>query len=483
MPNRLSRDSASSARVVVAVPSTGSIHQDSAESIRKMITATMQAEAIEFWWDNDHPHDRCRNALIARFMDSPGWTHLLFVDTDVTMETGALDRLLAHRVPIVCAPVPTLHRRYGPPDEQRGVTVGTNIMVHDDPSLRGTVVDPERADAGYRRMDPDDFPPEPFTCDATGLGLCLIERGVFERVDRPWCSFVGQFADELIGEDVYFFRKARNAGFEIVVDPSIEADHLKQIDLTHLDLLYSDKIPVSSWPRLQEQDDSRWVCVAVRVPRTGWLSMRLVACLQEWERLYGDRILIERIFADTVRGGFVQLAEKAKSLDSRFGHVLILGDDVVPHRTTLGLMASVDAPIVSALTRSRIDGQICWGYWNPDPLSGALVAPQNIKLEQLTEPFGVASVDPACVLIRRGTLACVADVARLPGHGPQTDLSFGHGWCKAVTTASGQPPVVVPMTVERRCEVGLLGMLQIKMRLKSQLRAEHSGARGEFAHV
>ncbi len=445
------------------------------------MAATCGAERVAFWWDNDHPHDRCRNALIERFVNCPEWTHLLFVDTDVTTQPDTLDRLLAHRVPIVCAPVPTLHRRYGPPDEERGVTVGTNIMVHDDPALRGTAVAPERPDAGYRRMDPDDFPPGLFTCDATGLGLCLIQREVFEQIDRPWCSFVGQFEGEVIGEDVYFFRKARRAGFEIAVDQHVVADHLKQIDLTHLDLLYSDRIPVSPWPRLQAPDDSSPVFVAVRVPRTGWLGMQLVERLQEWERECGDRIQIEKVHSDTVRGCFVDIAARIRSLDPRFQRVLVIGDDIVPHGAVLGLLASVDAPIVSALTRNLIDGRICWSYWRPDPVSGAFVAPQNIKLPQLKEPFSVASVDLGCVLVRRDSFLHVEEVLRHLDHRPSTDLDFAHRWCGAVARATGTPPVVVPMTVERRCEVGLQGLLQIKMTLKSRLGREPGRVNAHFA--
>ena len=323
-------------------------------------------------------------------------------------------------------------------------------------------------------MAPDDCPPQPFVCDASGLGLCLIQRVVVERVEPPWCRFIGQFSGEHVGEDVYFFRHARAAGFELLVDPSVTADHYKPIDLTHLDFLYTDKLPVSSWPRLQEPNDSTSVFVAVRVPRTGWINVRTAEVLQAWERQYGDRVRIEPVFADTLRGGFVELEQRVQSLDQRFSHLLVLGDDVVPHQAALGLLASVDAPIVAGLTRRLINGLICWAYWVDDPVTGCLTAPQNIRLPELKQPYEVDAVDPACVLVRPETLRHVPAVMRMDDNGPDADDLFAQRWCTAVAQATGRRPVQAPLTIERRSEVGLKGLLNLKMKLKTRMRAQMS---------
>lgn len=459
-------------RVAVAIASTGQVHHACMESVRAMIRATTAAKDVALWWENDKPHDRCRNMLLDRLLKDRRWTHLLFVDTDEAVRPDTLDRLLSHDAPLVCGPVPTLHQRYGPAEETRGVTVGTNIMVLDNPSLRGTVVPPEEPEAGYRRMDPDDFPDRPFICDASGLGLCLIHRTVVEQVQRPWCRFIGQFAGEHVGEDVYFFRKARAAGFELLVDPTVMADHYKLIDLTHLDLLYTDKLPISPWPRLQQPNESLNVFVAVRVPRTGWLHVRAAEVFHAWEEQYGDRMLIEPVFGDTLRGSLVELEKRVRALDSRFTHVLVLGDDVVPHQATLGLLSSVDAPMVAGLTRKLIDGLICWAYWEEDSSTGDLVAPQNIRLPELKRPYEVTAVDPACALVRRDTLRHVSQAMELDDNGPDADRDFAQRWCRAVTEAGGRAPLQAPLTVERRCEVGLLGLLNLKMKLKARLRAQ-----------
>ncbi len=460
------------ASVVVAMATTGKVHHACMESVRAMIRATRAADEVALWWENEQPHDRCRNLLLERFAADRRWTHLLFVDTDEMVEPDTIDRLLSHEYPLVCGAVPTLHQRYGPPDEVCGVTVGTNVMFFDKPSLRGSAVAPEAPNVGYRRLDPDDFPGEPFYCDASGLGLCLIHRSVVEAVERPWCRFIGQLDGEHIGEDVYFFRKARQAGFRLMVDPGVTADHYKAIDLTHLDLLYTDKLPVSAWSRRQVPNQSRRVYVGVRVPRTGWLHVRTFGVLEAWQRQYGRNVQIERVFADTVRGGLVELSRRMAVLDPEFTHVLLLGDDVVSHQAVPGLLASVDAPMVAALTRTLIDGRICWAHWVAQSASEQLAAPQNIRLPELTEPFEVDAVDAACVLVERDALGPIREVARQDDNGPNADRVFLHRWCRAVTECTGRRPMVAPLTVERRCEVGLRGLLNLKLRLKAEYRAQ-----------
>lgn len=472
-PNGQHRDngSATQPRVVVAVPSTGHIHHACMDSIREMIRTTRGAAEIAFWWDNDRPHDRCRNALIERFVADDRWSHLLFIDTDEVVHPDTLDRLLSHDADIAAAPVPCTFQRYGLPGDNNGVTIGTNVMMFDEVARRGSIIDPDAPDRGYRRLDPDDFPDHPFTCDAVGMGLCLIRRRVFECVDRPWCAFVGD-GDTGVGEDIYFMRKARAAGFDILIDPQVMPDHYKPIDLTHLDLLFSDKIPVSPWPRLQTPDDSRRVIVAARVPQTGWMPIRSADVLQEWELNGAGRVHLESLRADTFRSAVHELTGRLTGIDGSFSRILFIGDDVVPHSKSLGLMASVDAPIVAALTRTLIDGHICWSHWHRDGADGTWRAPQNINLPQTIEPFDADAVDLSCAMIDRSLLEHVLPRVPLDDLGPHPDHAFMQRFCQTATEITGLRPRVIPLTVERRAEIGLRGLLNLKMRLKSQFRAQ-----------
>jgi hypothetical protein len=64
-----------------------------------------------------------------------------------------------------------------------------------------------------------------------GMGFCLIKRGVFEKMPRPW--FLTSVLEinghpKLVSEDVYFCLKAREAGFKVWIDPTVKVGHIKR---------------------------------------------------------------------------------------------------------------------------------------------------------------------------------------------------------------------------------------------------------------
>ncbi len=71
--------------------------------------------------------------------------------------------------------------------------------------------------------------------DGVGAGCLLINRKVFEKMEKPYFMFL---FDEngycTLGEDFYFCKKAHKAGFKIWVDRRISARHFKTVDMKYL---------------------------------------------------------------------------------------------------------------------------------------------------------------------------------------------------------------------------------------------------------
>jgi GT2 family glycosyltransferase len=63
---------------------------------------------------------------------------------------------------------------------------------------------------------------EPLRADACGFGCVLTHRKMFEKIPFPYFKTI---SDEC-SEDFYFSIQARNAGFKLWVDPTIETIHL-----------------------------------------------------------------------------------------------------------------------------------------------------------------------------------------------------------------------------------------------------------------
>lgn len=78
--------------------------------------------------------------------------------------------------------------------------------------------------------------------DGTGFGFLCVKQGVFESLSRPWfqSSWITmedeetkeEFSFPIMGEDLSWCKRAREAGFEIWLDPSVKVIHHKTVKLT-----------------------------------------------------------------------------------------------------------------------------------------------------------------------------------------------------------------------------------------------------------
>ena len=61
--------------------------------------------------------------------------------------------------------------------------------------------------------------------DAAGAGCLLVRRKVFEKIPEPWFKVEKDEKGRVLGEDVYFFLKAKKYGFKAYVDTSCICPH------------------------------------------------------------------------------------------------------------------------------------------------------------------------------------------------------------------------------------------------------------------
>jgi len=131
-----------------------------------------------------------------------GCTNLFMLDMDMTYHPKTIPRLLSHNLPMVGA---LCYRRYPPFDEiiyRKNGECYENITGYDENEL--------------------------IKVDRTGAGCLMFQTHIFEKIPRPWFDVGVEKLKkgEARGEDYRFCDKARVAGFDIFVDPTIPADHL-----------------------------------------------------------------------------------------------------------------------------------------------------------------------------------------------------------------------------------------------------------------
>ena len=150
---------------------------------------------------------RNRNALVQTAQDN-GFTHLMFVDNDMTFPPSAMQRLIDADKDII-----------GVNYNSRGMH-GTNrvstIKLMDD---KGNIP----MDHSVQNFE---IPAGLFKVGALGTGFMLIKTSVFDKLKKPYFVAWESEEGEHHTEDVEFCIQARKQGFDVWCNPTIEVGHI-----------------------------------------------------------------------------------------------------------------------------------------------------------------------------------------------------------------------------------------------------------------
>lgn len=122
--------------------------------------------------------------------------HILWLDSDMRFPKDALVRLLAHREPIVAASY-SMRRMPLAPVASTSFDQSSPVYVPDTASGLTEVA-------------------------MVGMGCMLTATSVFDTMTRPW--FATPYREEhrdVMGEDVWFCQRAKEAGYRIMVDQGL----------------------------------------------------------------------------------------------------------------------------------------------------------------------------------------------------------------------------------------------------------------------
>jgi len=197
-------------RLVIAVPSAGSVRMDFAASLVGLIAkiastaiATRPESPVQVTFDvamSSVIHGN-RETLVTRAIEA-GKTHLLFLDDDMAFSPDVVDVLFSRRHPVVCT-------NYLIKTEARDSFVAVG--------LDGQRVVTSAASTGILPIA------------YSGFGVSLFELDVFKRTPQPW--FLPDWVAEkriYTTEDNPFYARVRAAGF------AVQLDHDASKLITHL---------------------------------------------------------------------------------------------------------------------------------------------------------------------------------------------------------------------------------------------------------
>lgn len=144
---------------------------------------------------DDQPVSKCRNKIVQHAQEW-GATHLLFLDDDMRLPENSIEVLLNHDKDIV----------------------GLLAFKRKEPFLPVIYKqDPYDAD---RFLTMIDYDKGLISVAATGTACMMIKMGVFKNINFPWFDFAHDpnYPGQMMSEDLYFCKRARDAGYQIWVD-------------------------------------------------------------------------------------------------------------------------------------------------------------------------------------------------------------------------------------------------------------------------
>lgn len=220
-------------KIAICTPHYGDVTAEFAFSLAKMMTRTAQTQInfngqvlfpeMELFMRSSSVLPQLRNILIR---DAIAWgaNYLLWLDADQKFPDDSLLRLLWHNLPVVGANYP---RRVHPHLPTAAGLDGRLVATTEALARQGAVSE----------------------VLSLGFGCCLIDMTVFGTLEQQaraegeasmWPLFLVEMLDDgtqIVGEDVFFFRRLRRAGIPVHVDHSLSwsIGHVHQRVLTNAD--------------------------------------------------------------------------------------------------------------------------------------------------------------------------------------------------------------------------------------------------------
>lgn len=182
-------------KLCIAIPTTGTVKT---KTLMSLVPALKNASFEYVLATHESSILHYSRELLVKTGISYGCSHILFVDSDISFGTDAIERLLKHDKDIMGVP-------YNVKQAEKVSTLKKDIGDGEIWEEHGDLV----------------------KCAAVGAGLLLIKASVFENLPHPWFFWeTDNEGNTTLGEDSWFCRLARRYGFEIWADLMAEVKHI-----------------------------------------------------------------------------------------------------------------------------------------------------------------------------------------------------------------------------------------------------------------
>ena len=195
-------------RIAILIPARGQMEVATAFDLVAMCAYTSKTSKhdIDLFTSSGTLIFDQRNNLVKTALDIKA-DYLLFVDADMRFPKDTLQILMAHDKDIIGVNATTRSEPVKP--------TAKNMLINEDGSIDWMPIY-SNAKTGIEKAD------------GIGCGVMLIKRKVVEELEEPYFYFEQLPGNKLLGEDIYFCVKAKDAGFDTWVDHDL-SKYIKHI--------------------------------------------------------------------------------------------------------------------------------------------------------------------------------------------------------------------------------------------------------------
>lgn len=189
-------------KIGIGLPIGKDVHPEFLKSLFARFNRWIKKYDFIILIDSAIPIDLSRNNIVE-LAKKDNCDYLFFIDSDVIIEDGYLERLLSHDKDVItCVYNQKIFPYYPLPRER----VANDIYMPIEPDGQDTI-----------------------EIDGNGMGCTLIKMDIFDKIPYPWFEFkyVNIGTKHLqTSEDLYFCQKLQNIGIKIYCDPTIKCKHI-----------------------------------------------------------------------------------------------------------------------------------------------------------------------------------------------------------------------------------------------------------------
>lgn len=192
------------ATIAICIPARGQMEVGTAFDLARMVNHVVRntEHTINLYTSMGTLIFDQRNNMVEDAL-AEGADYILFIDADMRFPRDTIERLIAHGKWIV----------------------GVNATTRSVPvkaTAKNLVIDEEGACNWKQISSKNKTGIE--QADGIGCGVMLISKETLEAIQKPWFFFELLPENKLLGEDIYFCIKAKDAGIETFIDHDLSQE-------------------------------------------------------------------------------------------------------------------------------------------------------------------------------------------------------------------------------------------------------------------